>query len=99
MADQRRPWQKSPNAPKRRTGRWLQARNHRIKTRDMWTCQACKRVTDTLEIDHIIPLHKGGKDVDQNCQSLCVPCHQAKSFREKGHKERQAIGVDGWPVV
>jgi len=56
-------------------------------------------VTDTLEVDHIISLSKGGEDTDENVWALCVPCHEAKSLREKGQKQRQAIGVDGWPVV
>src|SRR5690606_21260798 len=75
-------WQKSPNAPKRRTGRWLQARNHRIKTRDMWTCQACKRVTDTLEVDHIVPLAISLDDTDENLQCLCLDCHPLKTAAE-----------------
>lgn len=64
----------------------------------MWTCQACKRVTDTLEVDHIVSLSKGGTDEDGNLQALCVPCHEAKTIRESGGKPRQAVGVDGWPA-
>lgn len=46
-------------------------------------CQAAGRVTLALEVDHIRPLFEGGHPTDPaNLQSLCVPCHQAKSRDE-----------------
>lgn len=82
----------------RRTGRWLQARNARIKVRDQYTCQACKRVTADLEIDHITPLSRGGSDADDNLQALCVPCHADKTVTDLGGRPRREIGADGYPV-
>lgn len=35
------------------------------------------------EVDHIVPLSEGGKDVRANKQGLCVPCHRAKSLAER----------------
>lgn len=45
-------------------------------------CLASGRVTAATEVDHVIPLHKGGSDTDGNCQSLCGPCHRAKTAED-----------------
>lgn len=35
---------------------------------------------DRWQTDHIIPIHKGGKGIaNENLQTLCVPCHKAKT--------------------
>lgn len=80
---ERKPFADSSTAHLRLRGRALQARNARIKVRDLYTCQACGRVTDELEIDHIVPLSaSGGTDGDDNLQCLCPACHAAKTKRE-----------------
>lgn len=33
----------------------------------------------TLEVDHIIPVSKGGKTVMTNLQALCWDCNRGKS--------------------
>ena len=33
-----------------------------------------------LEVDHIIPRTKGGKDDDENLQTLCCNCHKMKGW-------------------
>lgn len=35
-----------------------------------------------VEVDHIWPLALGGEDVDGNIQTLCIPCHRAKTREE-----------------
>lgn len=85
-----KPWAKGADAPVRLRGRALQARNERVKLRDKYRCQHCGIVTTELEVDHIVPLSLGGLDTDDACQSLCVPCHSAKTKRE--HAERAAGG-------
>lgn len=35
------------------------------------------------EVDHIIPLFKGGKDDETNKQSLCFDCHRIKTLEER----------------
>lgn len=53
-----------------------------IKHRDNYTCQICgKYMPDEvgLQIDHIIPVSKGGKTVPNNLQVLCSKCNARKS--------------------
>ena len=55
-----------------------------IKQRDNFTCCACGNSTHVepnllLEIDHIIPVSKGGCTVEDNLQTLCWKCNRAKS--------------------
>jgi 5-methylcytosine-specific restriction protein A len=60
-------------------------------------CQAAGRVKVATELDHIVPLHQGGTDRASNRQGLCHACHLSKSLAEAGKRERQAIGLDGYP--
>lgn len=55
-----------------------------IKTRDNFTCCNCGNSTHVepnllLEIDHIIPVAKGGRTEEDNLQTLCWKCNRAKS--------------------
>ena len=55
-----------------------------IKKRDHYTCQICgdniyKHPDIILEIDHIIPVSKGGETVEYNLQTLCRTCNRKKS--------------------
>lgn len=55
-----------------------------IKARDNFTCCTCGNSIHTepnllLEIDHIIPVSKGGHTVEDNLQTLCWKCNRAKS--------------------
>ena len=61
-------------------------------------CLAKDIVRLATEVDHIIPLYRGGEDVDGNVQSLCEACHEAKTAKDMGYKApKQQIGADGWP--
>ena len=53
-----------------------------VKRRDQYVCQACGRLTDEGECDHIVPTSKGGKSEVGNLQWLCVECHDSKTRRE-----------------
>lgn len=51
------------------------------------------------QVDHVIPLCKDGiDDYETNGQSLCDPCHKAKTLIDMGYKEKVEIGLDGFPV-
>lgn len=49
------------------------------------------------EVDHIVPLRRGGADDESNWQALCHTCHSRKTARENGgygNRERER-GVGG----
>lgn len=55
-----------------------------IKERDNHTCQHCSVSLEDeehllLEVDHIIPVSKGGLSVEENLQTLCWRCNRSKS--------------------
>ena len=78
----------SPPATERIRGRKLMRIRDRILLRDEYTCQDCGRVTTELEVDHIVPLHLGGAESDENRLSRCVACHARKTeAEEKGRQE------------
>lgn len=57
-----------------------------IKERDNYTCKKCSISTKKephllLEIDHIIPLSKGGQTIEENLQTLCWKCNRSKGTK------------------
>lgn len=53
-----------------------------IAIRDNFTCKLCgKYMPDSvgLQIDHIVPVSKGGKSIPSNLQVLCSKCNGKKS--------------------
>lgn len=57
-----------------------------IKERDHYTCRACGISTELephllLEIDHIIPVSKGGLTTEDNLQTLCWRCNRSKGAK------------------
>lgn len=55
-----------------------------IKKRDNYTCKHCSiSVMDEphllLEVDHIMPISKGGLSTEDNLQTLCWRCNRSKS--------------------
>lgn len=54
-----------------------------VLQRDKYQCQSCGKTQGetTLNIDHIIPLAKGGSNDLSNLQTLCQGCNQKKSDR------------------
>lgn len=58
----------------------------KIKARDNNTCKICSLSTRDernllLEIDHIIPISKGGMTTESNLQTLCWRCNRSKGSR------------------
>lgn len=57
----------------------------KIMERDNCTCQNCgKYMPDRvgLQIDHIVPVARGGKTVESNLQVLCSRCNGSKGAKE-----------------
>tara|TARA_B100000963_G_scaffold69120_1_gene57497 strand:- start:1864 stop:2403 length:540 start_codon:yes stop_codon:yes gene_type:complete len=48
-----------------------------------WRCNGCQQLLSAAyQIDHRIPLWRGGEDRVENLQALCPNCHAAKTQRE-----------------
>ena len=62
------------------------------------SCEAKGRVTAATEVDHIVPLSKGGSNDKSNLRPMCGDCHAAKTAADMGHQVKPQYGVDGWPV-
>lgn len=58
----------------------------KIKERDNYTCKICGASVENepnllLEIDHIIPISKGGLTTEENLQTLCWRCNRSKGAK------------------
>lgn len=57
-----------------------------ILRRDAGLCQPCKRLGQITPncntVDHITAKAAGGSDESSNLQTICTPCHTAKTARE-----------------
>ena len=60
-------------------------------------CQAKGLVKLGEELDHIVPVSKGGSNDPSNLQMLCKECHAVKTISDLGQKPKPKIGLDGWP--
>ena len=78
-----------PASTRRIEGREAQRIRKRIALRDGFTCQnpSCGLVTVQFEIDHIVPLHLGGAESDENRQLLCIKCHAIKTANEEANRQ------------
>jgi 5-methylcytosine-specific restriction endonuclease McrA len=59
-------------------------------------CLSKGRTTLGQELDHIVPISKGGSNEDSNLQMLCSECHYLKTLSDMGYKPKPKIGLDGW---
>jgi 5-methylcytosine-specific restriction endonuclease McrA len=74
---------------------WTKLRNKRIAAEPLCRlCMEAGHVTPATQVDHIKPRAEGGRDEWDNTQSLCLPCHQAKTAEEnrRGIKARKDAG-------
>lgn len=69
---------------KQQRKRLTSAAKEKIFIRDKYECQYCGSKED-LEVDHIIPLSKGGNNEDDNLITACHSCNKLKS--DKSLKE------------
>ena len=56
----------------------------RVAAKQNWRCGLCSKMLDeTYEIDHKIPLFKGGTNDIKNLMALDPHCHRKKTMKEK----------------
>ena len=90
------------------TGRPWRRLREQILARDLYLCQCsecAKRLVplEANEVDHIIPLSKGGTDKPDNLRGINRGCHKVKTERERmdqqGAKPKPKVRIDesGWP--
>lgn len=68
---------------------WRKVRAKRLQEEPLCRhCQEQGHITPATQVDHIKPRADGGKDVYENTQSLCQPCHAAKTAEENSRRFR-----------
>ncbi|MFF8367862.1 HNH endonuclease [Streptomyces lydicus] len=83
-----RPWARTsarnqaPDAARRAWDRYVRPR---ALARDHFACVLCG-ARDPLEVDHIISIAQGGTWALDNAQTLCQPCHRAKTAVDRRRK-------------
>jgi len=86
---------------KRIRGRQLQAirRGHLAEFPLCAYCLLMGRCAAATQVDHVKPLDQGGLDEASNRQSLCRPCHKAKSIAEAGKRALKTdVNASGVPI-
>ena len=74
-----------PSTARRGSASEHRKRRSRALRRGGFRCVACGVVDKTaksLEVDHVLPLERGGDHSDGNLQVLCKPCHAVKTRGE-----------------
>ncbi|MFF9481405.1 HNH endonuclease [Streptomyces sp. NPDC014733] len=74
----RRGWNRPSARNRNRPGDW-NSRRARVLARDRFACQMCSSRTE-LEVDHIVPVARGGSWELDNLWALCRPCHRRKTY-------------------
>jgi hypothetical protein len=55
-----------------------------VAAQQKWTCGLCHRLLDeTYEVDHVIPLYKGGTNDPSNLMALDPICHRKKTLADR----------------
>ena len=89
----------TPHEVNRQRGRTLMRLRARL-LRANPLCVMCKRegrIAAAEELDHVVPLHRGGSNDESNLQGLCKRCHLAKSNAERNAKPKGG-DVNGMPT-
>jgi 5-methylcytosine-specific restriction enzyme A len=65
-------------------------------------CVTCQQRTPPVvraatQVDHILPLYKGGQETEDNRQGLCDDCHRDKTATDMGTHVR-GCDTDGQPL-
>jgi len=66
--------------PRSAGDRWMKLR--RVILAEEPICMICRRAA-SAEVDHILPLSKGGTDCRDNLQGVCKECHNEKTKKDR----------------
>ena len=86
------------STPRTRGRKWIAMRALFLTNNPL--CIQCKKagkVTLATEVDHILPLFKGGTDDLSNLSALCSEHHRIKTNDDLGYKPVRRVGLDGVP--
>lgn len=87
------------STPRLRGRQWLRLRAQVLETEPRCLrCLQAGKLSAATQVDHIVPLKRGGSNEISNLQPLCHDCHAHKSAAERGATRRTTFGVDGWPL-
>jgi hypothetical protein len=60
-----------------------------VSAQQGWKCGHCQQqLSSTYEVDHIVPLYKGGTNELTNLVSLCPNCHRKKTAMDRMKSEQ-----------
>ncbi|MEU4920280.1 HNH endonuclease [Streptomyces parvus] len=77
-----KPWSTKSARNSTRSSDWERRIRPRALVLARFACQACG-AGERLEVDHIVPVSRGGTSTLDNAQVLCQPCHRAKTVRDR----------------
>lgn len=75
----RRGWDRESPRNASRPSDWSR-RKARVLARDSFACTQCGG-REALEVDHVVPVSRGGGWEETNLQTLCGGCHSRKTYR------------------
>ena len=79
---------------------WHRTRKHQLTEEPL--CRMCRAngiLRPATEVDHIIPVSKGGDWYDgNNLQSLCISCHSQKTRADEGKSIKSGCDANGIPL-
>ena len=92
-----------------RTGesKWINTRARLIRTR-VHACHWCgvvleasapKGTPDSIEMDHVMPVTRGGDDSDDNLTLACHPCNRRKSNNVAPGAPRSGYDINGMLIL
>jgi 5-methylcytosine-specific restriction protein A len=64
-------------------------------------CAVCMRrgvLIPGTQVDHVVPLFRGGLDIDANKQTLCDACHKVKTAADCGKARHPGSDANGEPI-
>ena len=64
-----------------------------VLDRDDYLCRYCGRRSQTMEVDHIIPVSQGGTSTLENLVTACRKCNRKKAGRTPGEAGMKVLPV------